>query len=129
MATHDQKDEYYDRFLQIFSIGADEGEKAAVDSDEEEDDEKQENKELQTMCIINDLHDLMVFYVYGSSVEFKRYKHQRYRAMNHFDKKKLHNFTRFAYKNNTGLVHETFKNIFINKKEENEDLTAHIVVK
>jgi hypothetical protein len=35
--------------------------------------------------------------------------------MNHFDKKKLHNFSRFAVKHHTGLVHETFKNVFVNQ--------------
>jgi hypothetical protein len=79
------------------------------------------------MCIINDLHDLIVFYVYGSSVEFKRYKHQRYRPMEHFDKKKLHNFSKFSYRHTTGQVHETFKNIFVSRQEGAEDLTAHVV--
>jgi len=61
--------------------------------------------------------------------------------MKHFDKKKLHNFSRFAFKNNTGLVHPTFKNIFVSKHEERKTIVgktevektlttcAHIVVK
>jgi len=81
------------------------------------------------MCIIHDLHDLSVFYVYGSSVEFKRYENQRYRPMKNFDKKKLHNFSRAALKYNTGLVHQTFKNIFIKKNEEKESLNAYVCLK
>ena len=73
------------------------------------------------MCIINDLFDLSVFYIYGSSVEFKRYCNKRYIPMNHFDKKKLHNFSRFASKHKTGLVHETFKNVFVNYKLDDAD--------
>ena len=73
------------------------------------------------MCIINDQFDLCVFYVYGSNVEFKRYKNKRYKPMKQFNKKKLHNFSRFAMKNNTGLIHPTFKNVFLSKKMTDND--------
>jgi len=63
----------------------------------------------------------MVFYVYGSRVEFKRYTNQRYKPMKHFDKKKLHDLTKFAHKQNTGLVHHDFKNIFVNFKPAEDD--------
>ena len=79
------------------------------------------------MCIINDLFDLSVFYVYGSSVEFKRYYNTRYKAMNHFVKKKLHPFSRFAMKHVNGLVHEDYKNIFVNYKDDQRH--AYVVAK
>lgn len=68
------------------------------------------------MSIINDTYDIAVFYVYGSSVEFRRYINQRYKPMNQFDKKNMHVLSRFAHKHNTGSVHETYKNVFMNYK-------------
>lgn len=41
--------------------------------------------------------------------------------MKHFDKKKLHDLTKFAHKQNTGLVHHDFKNIFVNFKPAEDD--------
>tara|TARA_B110000285_G_C15137193_1_gene627872 strand:+ start:1583 stop:1969 length:387 start_codon:yes stop_codon:yes gene_type:complete len=108
------KEEDFEKFIDIFNIDDEDQNQKTIDEEESE-DENIENKELQSMCIINDMFDLQVFYVYGSSVEYKRYVNQRYRPMAHFDKKKLHYFSRFAVKHHTGMVHDTYKNVFVNQ--------------
>ena len=109
------KEEDFEKFIDIFNIDDEEIQNQKTINEEESEDENKENKELQSMCIINDMFDLQVFYVYGSSVEFKRYVNQRYRPMQHFDNKKLHYFSRFAVKHHTGKVHDTYKNVFVNQ--------------
>ena len=65
------KEEDFEKFIDIFNIDDEEIQNQKTINEEESEDENKENKELQSMCIINDMFDLQVFYVYGSSVEFK----------------------------------------------------------